>query len=138
MFILDWPFKWLEPTLQNVKLWRGNAQHVAGKAKKRGRYAMTLFEEYILTLVRIRRGYDTVLLAYLFGISQSHVSRLFTTWVNVLYRCFLPLLRWPSAQLVRQNLPPSFKQFPKTRVIIDATEFHVEKPFRPVAQKTTW
>ena len=136
--LLKGTYEWLQPTLQNVKLWGGNFKHVAGKAKQRRRYAMSLFEEYILTLVRMRRGYDTVFLAYLFGVSQSHVSRIFTTWVNVLYRCFLPLLRWPSAHIVSQNLPPSFKQFPKTRVVIDATEFHVEKPFRPVAQKTTW
>ena len=35
-------------------------------------------------------------------------------------------------------MPPTFRPYPNTRVIIDATEFHVEKPFRPAAQKVTW
>ena len=32
----------------------------------------------------------------------------------------------------------SFKKYPDTRVIIDATEFFFEKPTSPCAQKATW
>ena len=35
-------------------------------------------------------------------------------------------------------MPESFQLYPRTHVTIDATEFHVEKPFRPHAQKLTW
>ena len=47
-------------------------------------------------------------------------------------------MRSPVRDLVAKNLPSTFSSYPKTRVIIDATEFHVEKPFRPHAQKSTW
>jgi len=40
--------------------------------------------------------------------------------------------------MVRSNLPKSFKSYPNTRVIIDCTEFYVQKPFRPLAQRATW
>lgn len=40
--------------------------------------------------------------------------------------------------VVKANLPQSFKCFPKTRVIIDCTEIYVEKAFRPAAQRATW
>ena len=102
------------------------------------RYTLTLFEEFVLTLVRIRRGYDTNHLSFLFGISQSHVCRIFITWVNFLAKCFEQLIIWPSKQLVKDNLPASFREFPNTRCIIDCSEIYVEKPFRPKAQRTTW
>ena len=135
--LLNGTYDWIEPVLQNVKLWGEKSKHTPGKTKQRKRTAMSLFEEYILTLVCIRRGYDTPHLAYLFGVAQSHISRIVITWVNVMYRCFMPLLRWPSKDLVSGNLPASFKTFLKTRVIIDATDFHIEEPFHPVALKTT-
>ena len=40
--------------------------------------------------------------------------------------------------IVKANLPQSFKCFPRTRVIIDCTEIHVEKAFSPAAQRATW
>lgn len=131
-------FKWVSPTAGKMKLWAGKYKYTPGRHGGRRRKILTLFEEYIMTLVRIRRGYDTAHLGYLFGICQSHVSRLFITWINLLYHCFLPLLRWPSKDLVKGNLPVTFRRYPNTRVIIDATEFHIEKPFRPHAQRSTW
>lgn len=136
--LLKQTFDWIEPTAKHIKLTAGKFRQIPGKAKNRKRTALSLFEEFLLTLIRIRRGYDTHHMGYLFGVAQSHASRIFNTWVNLMYHCFLPLLRWPSKNLVHQNMPASFAKYPKTRVIIDATEFHVEKPFRPVAQRSTW
>ena len=108
--------------------------------RKRGRRRVTLtpFEEFVLTLVRIRRGIDIQHLAYLFGLSTSHVSRIFTTWVNLLAKCLKPLLIWPTKGVVKGNLPESFRGFQRTRCIIDCSEIYVEKPLRPKAQRITW
>jgi hypothetical protein len=38
----------------------------------------------------------------------------------------------------KKNLPKAFRAYPKTRCVIDCTEFQVEKPFRPAAQRLTW
>ena len=97
-----------------------------------------MFEEFVLTLVRIRRGYDAVLLSFLFAITTSQVGRVVPAWVNFLAKCFRPLVKWPSRQHVKENLPKSFAGFPQTRVIIDCAEFFVEKAFRPSAQRATW
>jgi hypothetical protein len=127
-------FHWLKPAASRMKLWDGKAATSSGRRRK----ALSLYEEYALTLIRIRRGYDTSHMAYLFSVSQSHVCRIFLAWANFLAKAFEPLLIWPSRELVRQNLPSDFKVYPKTRVIIDATEFHIERPFRPNAQKLTY
>ena len=48
------------------------------------------------------------------------------------------LVRRPNGEEVKQQFPKSFKKYPEPRVIIDATEFFIEKPTSPCAQKSTW
>lgn len=132
-------FKWLKPAARKLKLWDGKYKfHNTGRSAGRKRKALTLFEEFCMTLVRIRRGYDVVLLSHLFGVANSHVCRILPSWINFLAKCFKPLIKWPTKEVVEKNLPESFKSFPRTRVIIDCTEIYVEKAFRPAAQKATW
>ena len=132
-------FKWLEPCAKELKLWDGKNKLVPERnVRGRKRKITTLFEEMILTLVRIRRGYDNEHLALLFGISTSHVSRICITWTNFLAKCFENLIKWPSKELVSGNLPDTFGAYPRTRVIIDCTELKIQKPYRPFAQKMTW
>ena len=132
-------FTWLEPVAKKIKLWDGKKKfETTGRSAARKRKALTLFEEFCLCLVRIRRGYDIVILSHLFGIATSHISRILTSWINFLSKCFQPLIKYPSKKTVKDNLPESFSSFPRTRVIIDCTEIYVEKAFRPAAQKATW
>ena len=85
-----------------------------------------------------KKGFDVRHMSYLFGISPSHVSRDFTLWVNILHTCLKTLLRWPTQDIARANLPKAFAAYPRTRCVIDCTEFAIKKPFRPAAQKQTW
>ena len=135
--LLNSTFDWLHPTAKSVKLW-DQKSNLSSRKRGRARNKKTLYMEFLLCLVRIRRGYDTNHLGYLFCISQTHASRIFATWLHILYVCFKPLLVWPTQELVRKNMPAPFKPYPITRIIIDATEFYVEKPFRPQAQRLTW
>ena len=46
---------------------------------------------------------------------------------------------WPSREHIAEFLPDSFrKEYPSTRVIIDATEFYIEKPANPDIQCAIW
>ena len=110
-------------------LWRDNP-------RKR---LLTLYEEFILTLIRIRRGWDVKETAVVLGISPCQVSRIFTSWVNLLHKCFKPLLEWPSTDMVKNNMPDSFKSaYPTTRVVIDCSELFVQKPRSIDAQTMTY
>ena len=103
-------------------------------AKKR----LTIKEEMLMTLIRLRRGFDVEVISDLFGIHASKVSRIFTTWINFLYLELKFLISWPSKEQIKANLPKQFKHFPKTRAIIDCTEFFVQKPSIPCSQRITW
>merc|ERR1712025_1009683 len=54
------------------------------KGSPRRRY-LSLFEEFILTIVRVRRGFGTEEMSFLMGITEPHVSMIFLTWINTLY-----------------------------------------------------
>ncbi|XP_062570542.1 uncharacterized protein LOC134232567 [Saccostrea cucullata] len=99
---------------------------------------LSLKEEFTLTLLRLRRGFDTKSLSDMFAISESSVSRIFTTWMCLMSIDLGFLIKWPSKEQIMENLPKCFKHFKKTRCIIDCTEFFVQKPSLPTAQRITY
>lgn len=74
----------------------------------------------------------------MFAISESSVCRIFTTWLSLMYHDLKFLIMWPSREQVSRNLPKCFKYFNKTRCIIDCTEFFVQRPSLPSAQRITY
>ena len=65
-------------------------------------------EEFTLTRVRLRTGMLASLVADAFGVSESRVSQVFSTWINFLHQIFKPLIKWPSKSKVKKNMPRSF------------------------------
>ena len=46
---------------------------------------------------------------------------------------------WPSRQKVNEKMPLTFfKKYPKCRVILDCTEFIIQRPSSPVLQQATF
>ena len=98
-----------------------------------------LKEEFILVLLRLKLGLMERHLPDMFAVSVSTVSRVYMAWVRFLARTFNGSLhRWPSKQEIKTHMPNSFSKYPRTRVIIDCTEFFIEKPSSPSARKATW
>jgi len=138
-------FNLIKPLCANMRYWDNQKDAKVGyqndpTKKKPGRKrTLTLFQEFVMTLVRIRLGLLTTQLSHIYGISPSSVSKTFRTWI-----CFLAqvlkdiLLIWPKKQDITKNIPRTFKKFPSTRVVIDCTEVFIEKPSTPSAQRATW
>ena len=112
----------------------------AERAKKPGpSRRVTPKDELLLVLARLRVGMLEQDLAARFEISQSHVSRTFTTWINAMYRRFKEVDIWPSREDAFRDLPGKVKEFcPNLRCIIDATEIYIEQPKNPEAQQFTF
>lgn len=73
------------------------------------------------------------------NIDQSEVSRIITTYTDLMYRRFRQTDIWPSQELVRQHMPESFKpKYENTRIIIDCTELFIDKPSNPDVQQLTY
>ena len=68
---------------ENVRLVSApNSRLETGCGRKR---SLTGEQQFLLTLMTIRRGFSTEHLGWLFGIDKSTVSRLFVSWVNFMY-----------------------------------------------------
>ena len=112
---------------------------VVSTKKKRHHRLLPPLEELFLTLVRLRLGLMEQDLAYRFDLSQPTVSRIIITWINFMYLELKKIPLWPPKEIVQANMPKAFKEkYPRTRVIIDATEIYTDQPRLPKIQKMTF
>ncbi|XP_046381846.2 uncharacterized protein LOC124152842 [Haliotis rufescens] len=91
--------------------------------------------QLFMTLMKLRQGKDDMELAIMFEVSRSVVGQIVNTWMNFLYFQLQEVNTWPSKEVIRHTMPENFnKQFPSTRVILDATEIPIQKPSNVNAQ----
>ena len=96
-------------------------------------------DHLFLTLMKLRQAKDDTELAILFHLSDRTIARILRVWVNFMYFQLKELHLWPSKTTVQQHMPLSFgHMFPQTRVILDATEFVMEKPSHVAMQSSTF
>ena len=105
---------------ENVKLVSAPNAHT-GRGRRR---RLSGREQFLLTLMRLRRGISTKHLEWLFRIDKSTVSRIFVSWVNFIYLRLSAIPIWRKREHVDQTMPQTFK----TRVIIGCTEVYCEAP----------
>ena len=100
----------LHDKAQNLNLYGSFAKKNTSPEQKLGRpRSMSIFEEYILTLMRLRLGLFQKDLAHRFNVSETTVSMVFNTWVRFMFmRVELePLIYLPRKEVL--HLPNIFK-----------------------------
>lgn len=134
-------FQIIQRKVKKINYWNG-PKHFSKKVNqgRRGRpKTNSQFDEYLITLIYIRQGIRRNLLADLFGVSESYVGCVITTWINVLHTVFKRWLKWPTQETVRKNLPENYPaKYSDTRIILDCTEFFTVKPGNCTAQAATY
>ena len=122
--------KVLKDDAEVMRLWKGKDCKDDFDGVKCGRPSkLSLLEQFFMTLVRLRLGLPELDLANRFGMSQSSVSRITLTWINLMYHNFKAIVQFPSWNVVNKYMPEIFKKdYPNTRIIIDATELVIECP----------
>ena len=99
----------------------------------------SLFDQYLLTLVKLRLNTGDVDLAFRFGISQTSVSRYLHKWVDTLYTRLSFLIHWPERPDLMKTMPTDFqKHFKKCVLIIDCFEVFIERPTSLLARAQTY
>ncbi|KAM7298514.1 uncharacterized protein ISCGN_019109 [Ixodes scapularis] len=90
---------------------------------------LSMEEQLLLVLSRLRVGLLEQDHAYRFGVHVSTVSRVWTFWVGFLADHIAQVSYWPSRQVVNEYMPECFsKVYPSTRVVLDCTEVFIETP----------
>ena len=101
--------------------------------------ALPLFQQFLMTLVKLRLNLCDQDLAYRFGVSQSTVSRNFRKWIDIMYIRLKPTIQWPSREAVTKTMPVEFRRdFKNCICIIDCFEVFCERPSDLMARAQTF
>ncbi|XP_063418869.1 uncharacterized protein LOC134701663 [Mytilus trossulus] len=129
----------------NLNYWEGEARsmgqktyHEPGVCKPGKKRFLRPIDEFLMTCMRLRLALRHEHLADIFRVSESTVSRIMNTWINFLYDHCLTLIAWPTREQIMRNLPKLFTGHPDTRIVVDCTEFYIDKPTSLKAQWLTW
>ena len=132
-------FGFVKEKAKSIRYWRGTVDTCQSQRRKRNcSRALSSWEEYVLTLVRTRKGFDVRFLADTFGISHCQVSRIYNTWATFLSLELSFLVPWPTQAQMSAKLPKWFAKFSNVRVIVDCMELYIQKPHLPSSQKISW
>ena len=106
----------------------------AGPARK-----LTLEQEFLMTMMRLRLGLLIEDLAFRLSASPGKVSQILITWIKLLSKELSVLIIWPSRKQIRKTLPDCFRRlYPKVRTIIDCTEVFMDTPSSLETQAYLW
>ena len=143
--MFDLLLEFILPKIEKMHYWRGPKHSktiqagISPKKKKGPKRKLTPENEPILTLMKLRLGLLNEHLAKMFGISESTVSSVFTTWVKVLNMALRKSINLPPAENILANLPKCFsRQKQRVRAIMDCTEFFIDRPKDLRMQALTW
>ncbi|XP_072142903.1 uncharacterized protein [Dermacentor andersoni] len=100
---------------------------------------LSVREQRIICLCRLRVGLLEQDIAFRFAISTSLVSGIFSYWVDFLSDVLVQIPVWPSRETVSSYMLQSFRAlYPSTRVILDCTELFIETPSDYTVQGDTF
>ena len=104
------------------KIFDSNTSNKLGRPRK-----ITIFQEFVKVLMKLRLGLFNRDLAYRFNISSSVVSEIFRTWIRFLRSELQVTTQLPPKDVIKLHMPSLFKEFyPRTTIIIDCTEIEMK------------
>ena len=59
----------------------------------------------MLVLMKLQLNLGDQDLAFWFGVNQSTISRCISKWVDVMYVCLQPLIKWPERDHLMKTMP---------------------------------
>ena len=112
-------YSWVEPYAKTMIKWSQIQREREKENYKRMRgsfnFALSLYDQLFLFMIRLRLGLLETDLGVRFNISTSTVSRIFLTW--------------PTTAQIKSSMPECFKTiYSKTRIILDFTKIKVQRP----------
>ncbi|XP_047242653.1 uncharacterized protein LOC124881164 [Girardinichthys multiradiatus] len=97
------------------------------------------FQQFLLTLKRLRMNLPLFFLGHCFHTSTSTASRVFNNTLNVMYFRLCNIIRWPSRDQILISLPMCYrKNFKNCTSIIDCFEIFIERPKEMRARAQTY
>ena len=83
----------------------------------------------LIALIKISQGSTNKLIAFLFDIDESKVTKKFHRWIDAIFQSLQLLGVWPDKEMLVAIMPSCFKpRYAKVVCIIDCTEVFIQRP----------
>ena len=98
------------------------------------------FQEFMMTLMKLRLNSRLQELAFHFKVSLATVSRIIHKWIAAIDVRLHFLIYWPGREELQRTMPRCFMRSfgKKVAVIIDCFEIFIDRPSNLVARAYTW
>ena len=132
-------FDYLKDAATKKRCWRGEEiiakNHFSERCQSKPgpESKLTLEQEFLMVMMRLKVGLLQRDLARRFGVVESTVSRVFTSWINLMFVELKGLCEMPESE--SSEKAKQFGKFPLVRVILDCTEVYTQKPSSLQANK---
>ena len=126
------------PGLPSFEILKATFEFVKPRVKSKS--LLSAFQEFVLTLMKLRLNVPLQDLAYRFGVSLSTISRTFSAWMINLDNRLSFLISWPEREDLWNTMPQCFQYAfgTKITVIIDCFEVFIERPSNLLARAQTF
>ncbi|XP_014664453.1 PREDICTED: uncharacterized protein LOC106806841 [Priapulus caudatus] len=132
-------FKWLlaevSPHAQSLHYYKGKLSaddktwQINNTTKPGLKRSQSLEDQLLMTLMKLRLNLQEDDLAFRFGLRQSSVSQVLSTWIPLLAKELAAFIHWPSKEGTMKYYPACFHKYKGTvRCIIDCTEIQIDRP----------
>ena len=119
--------------LESIHYWTGKDCPTKDNARTGPKSDFPSREKLFICLLRLKRGFTVKTLSALLStadrkIERSHVRKIFTTFIQLMYVTFQDMqnFMFPQRAQLSKFLPKVFKTMRKIRCVVDCTEFRVE------------
>ena len=101
--------------------------------------SLSMKQKLYIFFVRLKTGLTEEILAVIFRSSQSSISRIIVMMTELIYNKVSNINIWPTKEQNKYYMPYLFQlNFPNCRIIVDSTEFEIQKPSDPKIQQLTF
>ena len=119
-----WDF--LGPAKYELIMWNRDGDTKSGTMK-----SMSVEDQFLLTLLILRRDWDYSQVAMVFDLTEDYVSSTFKTWLQFMYLMFKEneaFFFTETKDIDKSLLPKCFQnnEFRKVRCVIDCTEIFIQ------------
>ena len=135
-------FQYLFKNAKKMTYWKGVKKTISTKVPRKCRKSpnksgperkLSIKDELLLTLVKLRHASSNELLADIFNISVGVASQIFNTRIK-----FLAHELRPPKEMIYKYFPNSLKTYKNLRSTIDCTEVFIDTPRDLEIQALTW
>ena len=113
-----------------MKILKAVYDHVVATLPVEGNSKLSLFQQFMCTILKLRLNSQIQDLAFRFNVSPATVSRVMLKWLSQMDIRLQDLIIWPDRDCLQRTMPECFIESfgKKVPIIIDCFEIFIERP----------